>query len=78
MKNPFSKQTIRIHNLNDANVKIRTFYYFNNLKIWESEKVEKHDSIQDPQPEFPREAENYLDNLINPPKYANPDQRSTV
>lgn len=76
MKNPFSTQTIRIHNLNDTNVKVKKFFYFLNFKYWETERTEINEQIQDPEPHFPILMEHYLDELLNPPTYAKDKSRA--
>lgn len=76
MKNPFSTQTLRIHNLDDNNVKVRKFFYFLNFKYWETEKMEYHEAIQQPEPHFPILMEHYLDELLNPTQYANDQSRA--
>ncbi|WP_392436432.1 hypothetical protein ACF3N7_05220 [Cruoricaptor ignavus] len=55
----FKKQTLRIHNLNDANVEIRTFYYFLNWKLFTTRKMEYNAEIQEPLPEFPILSKHY-------------------
>lgn len=76
MKNPFSTQTVRIHNLDDYNVKVRKFYYFMNYKFWETEKVEYNEPIQEPEQHFPILIEHYLDEFLNPTRYANNKSRT--